>query len=62
MEPEQVRQFASKAARCKARAAFELCGVADDASLREPGSEILPNAAEQTGDVDRSECDKERRH
>jgi len=25
MEPEPVRQFVSKAARCKARAAFELC-------------------------------------
>ena len=25
MEPELVRQFVSKAARCKARAAFELC-------------------------------------
>ena len=27
MEPEPVRQFVSKAARCKARAAFELCGT-----------------------------------
>src|SRR3981081_215726 len=25
MEPEPVRQFVSKAARCNARAAFELC-------------------------------------
>ena len=25
MEPEPVRQFVSKAAQCKARAAFELC-------------------------------------
>ena len=25
MEPEPVRQFVSKAARCKAPAAFELC-------------------------------------
>ena len=25
MEPEPIRQFVSEAARCKARAAFELC-------------------------------------
>jgi hypothetical protein len=29
MEPEPVRQFVSKAARCKARAAFELCAPVD---------------------------------
>ena len=41
-----IRQFASKAARCKARAAFELCGspaVIGTAGWR---SEILPNPAE----------------
>jgi hypothetical protein len=41
-----IRQFASKAARCKARAAFELCGspaVVGTAGWR---SEILPNPAE----------------
>ena len=41
-----IRQFASKAARCKARAAFELCGspaVVGTAGWR---SEILPNSAE----------------
>jgi hypothetical protein len=41
-----IRQFVSKAARCKARAAFELCGspaVVGTAGWR---SEILPNPAE----------------
>jgi hypothetical protein len=58
-----VRQFASKAVRCEARAAFELLRMSRRC-LAAPGrcSEIYPNPAEETGRGDRSECDKERRH
>ena len=36
MEREPVRQFVSKAARCKARAAFELCEPVNLTSGNEP--------------------------
>jgi hypothetical protein len=39
MEPDPVRQFASKAARCKARAAFELSASAAAVWPRRPGVE-----------------------
>jgi len=51
MEPEPVRQFVSKAARCKAQAAFELCSGQPDARQRVRIPDLVCSLVQAAGDT-----------